>query len=202
MGNLHSVQTSFNRLGQPLVQIRNPQDLDCCDALILPGVGAFDPAMDKLHSSGLVQHLRSWHNNKRPLLGICLGLQLLFEHSDEGSAEGLGLFEGAVQRLPDQQGERIPHMGWGQLQPRQPCPLLQEGNAQPWVYFVHSYAAVPNQTSDLAATVTFGQGEATAMVWKHRTGACQFHPEKSAKAGAQLLKQWIGWLQSGAPLPQ
>ncbi len=202
MGNLHSVQTSFKRLGQPLIQVRNPEDLEPCDALILPGVGAFDPAMEKLHSSGLVQHLRSWHNNRRPLLGICLGLQLLFERSDEGKSEGLGLFEGDVQRLPDQKGERIPHMGWGQLKPRQPCPLLQEGDAQPWVYFVHSYAAVPNKPSDLAATVTFGQEEATAMVWKHRTGACQFHPEKSAKAGAHLLKRWVRWLQSGAQLPQ
>ncbi|WP_186541133.1 imidazole glycerol phosphate synthase subunit HisH [Synechococcus sp. BIOS-E4-1] len=202
MGNLHSVQTSFKRLGQPLIQVRHPRDLEACDALILPGVGAFDPAMEKLHSTGLVQHLRSWHDNKRPLLGICLGLQLLFERSDEGSIEGLGLFEGEVQRLPDQQGERIPHMGWGQLRPQQPCPLLVEGEAQPWVYFVHSYAAVPNKTADLAATVSFGQGEATAMVWSDRTGACQFHPEKSAKAGARLLKQWIGWLQSGAQLPQ
>jgi len=202
MGNLHSVQTSFKRLGQPLVQVRNPADLEPCDALILPGVGSFDPAMEKLHSSGLVQNLRSWHDNRRPLLGICLGLQLLFERSDEGKTEGLGLFEGDVQRLPHQQGERIPHMGWGQLKPQQPCPLLQEGDAQPWVYFVHSYAAVPNKPSDLAATVSFGQEEATAMVWKHRTGACQFHPEKSAKAGAQLLKRWVGWLQSGAQLPR
>ncbi|WP_186492315.1 imidazole glycerol phosphate synthase subunit HisH [Synechococcus sp. BIOS-U3-1] len=202
MGNLHSVQTSFKRLGQPLVQVRKPEDLEPCDALILPGVGAFDPAMEKLQSSGLVQHLRSWHDNRRPLLGICLGLQLLFERSDEGKAEGLGVFEGNVQRLPDQQGERIPHMGWGQLKPQKLCPLLQEGDTQPWVYFVHSYAAVPNKPSDLAATVSFGRGEATAMVWKHRTGACQFHPEKSAQAGAQLLKRWVGWLQSGAELPR
>ena len=202
MGNLHSVQTSFERLGQPLTQVRNPQDLGTCDALILPGVGAFDPAMKKLHSSGLVSHLRSWHEQGRPLLGICLGLQLLFESSREGDAEGLGIFEGNVQRLPDGEGERIPHMGWGQLRPQQPCPLLPQGDEQPWVYFVHSYAAVPSKTSDLAATVSFGHGEATAMVWKQRTGACQFHPEKSAKAGAQILKHWIGWLQSGAPLSQ
>ena len=202
MGNLHSVETSFSRLGQALVRVRSPRDLDSCQALILPGVGAFDPAMEKLDSSGLVEHLRSWHNNKRPLLGICLGLQLFFERSDEGSREGLRLFEGNVQRLPDQQGEPIPHMGWGQLRSQQPCPLLPAEAAQPWMYFVHSYAAVPKRGCDLAATVSFGQTNATAMVWKHRTGACQFHPEKSAKAGAQLLKYWIRWLQSGAPLSQ
>ena len=202
MGNLHSVQTSFERLGQPLTQVRNPVDLEGCDALILPGVGAFDPAMEKLHSSGLVSDLRSWHERGRPLLGICLGLQLLFESSGEGKTEGLGIFEGSVQRLPDGEGERIPHMGWGQLRLQHACPLLPQGDEQPWVYFVHSYAAIPSKASDLAATVSFGHGEATAMVWKQRTGACQFHPEKSAKAGAQILKHWIGWLQSGAPLSQ
>lgn len=202
MGNLHSVQTSFNRLGQPLVQVRTPKDLNGCDALILPGVGAFDPAMEKLQSAGLVPSLRKWHQDGHPLLGICLGLQLLFESSSEGHAEGLGIFEGDVQRLPDEQGERIPHMGWGQLKRQQPCPLLPDGNAQPWVYFVHSYAAVPSRASDLAATVTFGRREATAMVWSNRTGACQFHPEKSAKAGALLLHHWITWLRSGAELPK
>ncbi len=202
MGNLHSVQRSFERLDQPLFHVRNPRDLETCDALILPGVGAFDPAMEKLHTSGLVEPLRSWHEQGRPLLGICLGLQLLFERSDEGCSEGLGLFQGHVQRLPDQHGERIPHMGWGQLNRQQPCPLLPDAEAKPWVYFVHSYAAVPDKASDRAATVSFGKAEATAMVWKNRTGACQFHPEKSAKAGAQLLKHWITWLQCGAPQPQ
>ena len=202
MGNLHSVGKALERLGETAVPVHSPEDLNAIDALILPGVGSFDPAIDNLQATGLVPHLQAWGDNNRPLLGICLGLQLLFERSDEGKSEGLGLFEGDVQRLPDQKGERIPHMGWGQLKPQQPCPLLQEGDAQTWVYFVHSYAAVPNKPSDLAATVTFGQGEATAMVWKHRTGACQFHPEKSAKAGAHLLKRWVGWLQSGAQLPQ
>ena len=202
MGNLHSVRRSFARLGRHLVDVHDPQDLDRCDALILPGVGSFDPAMEKLHSSGLVQPLRNWHHNERPLLGICLGLQLLFESSEEGNADGLGLFKGHVQRLPEDQCERIPHMGWGQLKSQQACPLLPDGETQPWVYFVHSYAAVPSQESDLAATVAFGQEEATAMVWSKRTGACQFHPEKSAKAGARLLRHWIAWLASGAQLPQ
>ena len=201
MGNLHSVQRSFERLGQPLIAVRSPEDLNACDALVLPGVGAFDPAMEKLKSSGLIGPLRRWHHDGRPLLGICLGLQLLFERSDEGCSEGLGLFEGRVQRLPEQPGERIPHMGWGQLKRQRPCPLLPSAEEQPWVYFVHSYAAVPDQASDRAATVAFGQDQATAMVWKNRTGACQFHPEKSAKAGAQLLNNWITWLQCGAHQP-
>ena len=201
MGNLHSVETSFERLGQPLAHVHAPEDLKGCDALILPGVGAFDPAMDKLNSSGLVPHLRSWNDEQRPLLGICLGLQLLFERSDEGHSAGLGLFGGRVQRLPDDQGERVPHMGWGQLHCQQTCPLLPESCDPPWVYFVHSYAAVPSRDSDVAATVAFGTSTATAMVWHNRTGACQFHPEKSAKAGALLLKRWLTWLRSGAPLP-
>jgi len=202
MGNLHSVRRSFERLGHQLKDVRDPRGLDHCDALILPGVGSFDPAMDKLHSSGMVEHLRSWHHNERPLLGICLGLQLLFESSEEGHTPGLGILKGHVQRLPEDQCERIPHMGWGQLRPQQPCPLLPDSETAPWVYFVHSYAAIPSKPSDLAATVAFGQDAATAMVWNKRTGACQFHPEKSAEAGARLLHHWITWLESGAELPQ
>lgn len=195
MGNLHSVQTCFERLGQPLIAVHQPQDLERCDALVLPGVGAFDPAMQKLHASELVPPLQQWHAEGRPLLGICLGLQLLFERSDEGNAEGLGLLKGCVRKLPNDQNERIPHMGWGQLKRHNACPLLPDHADEPWVYFVHSYAAVPASEQDLSATVSFGHGAATAMVWNGRTGACQFHPEKSSIAGSQLLQRWLEWLQ-------
>ena len=201
MGNLHSVQTCFERLGQPLISVQHPQDLEPCDALVLPGVGAFDPAMQKLHASGLVPPLHQWHADARPLLGICLGLQLLFERSDEGHEDGLGLLKGGVHKLPSGQGERIPHMGWGQLKRHNACPLLPDDADEPWVYFVHSYAAAPAVEGDLAATVPFGHGNATAMVWKGRTGACQFHPEKSSIAGSQLLQRWLTWLQNGAADP-
>jgi len=201
MGNLHSVSTCFERLGQVLLPVSTPEDLERCDALILPGVGSFDPAMDRLHQTGLIPHLVQWGYRDRPLLGICLGLQLLFERSEEGDREGIGLFKGSVKRLPSGQGERIPHMGWAKLERRHSCPLLPSGEPTPWVYFVHSFAAHPAKEQDLAADVEFGSGVATAMVWHGRIGACQFHPEKSGRSGAVLLKRWLSWLQAGATLP-
>ena len=201
MGNLHSVSTCFERLGQVLLPVSTPEDLERCDALILPGVGSFDPAMDRLHQTGLIPHLVQWGYRDRPLLGICLGLQLLFERSEEGDREGIGLFKGSVKRLPSGQGERIPHMGWAKLKRRHSCPLLPSGEPTPWVYFVHSFAAHPAKEQDLAADVEFGSGVATAMVWHGRIGACQFHPEKSGRSGAVLLKRWLSWLQAGATLP-
>ena len=201
MGNLHSVSTCFERLGQVLVPVSTPEDLQRCDALILPGVGSFDPAMDRLRQTGLIPHLVQWGHGDRPLLGICLGLQLLFERSEEGDSQGLGLFRGIVNRLPSGQGERIPHMGWAKLTRRNPCPLLPSGEPSPWVYFVHSFAAHPAEEQDLAADVEFGSGVATAMVWHGRIGACQFHPEKSGRSGAILLKRWLSWLHAGTPLP-
>ena len=202
MGNLHSVQIAFRRFGVSLIPVHTSSDLEGCKALILPGVGSFDPAMERLKATGLVPDLQRWHAESKPLLGICLGLQLLFEASDEGQQSGLGLLQGRVERLPQDQGERIPHMGWARLQPCHASPLLREGDDREWMYFVHSYAAHPSDDSVLAATAPFGQGRATAMVWQRRLGACQFHPEKSGEAGQRLLKRWLDWLDQGAPLPQ
>ena len=112
MGNLHSVQKAFYRLDEPSILVRQPSDLKGLKALILPGVGSFDPAMEQLHQTKLIPHLKQWKADQKPLLGICLGLQLLFESSDEGLSKGLGLLKGHVQKLPSIQGERIPHMGW------------------------------------------------------------------------------------------
>ncbi len=200
MGNLHSVQKAFERLNSSLQLVRHPDELDHCDALILPGVGAFDPAMAHLEQTELVPDLKRWVQGDKPLLGICLGLQLLFESSDEGLSAGLGLLKGHVQRLPTNQGERIPHMGWAPLQQQNDCPLLDQGDPGSWMYFVHSYAAIPSDASNLAATAAYGQTNVTAMVWKGRLGACQFHPEKSAKAGQRMLQRWLQWLETGAKI--
>ncbi|HCX53557.1 MAG TPA: imidazole glycerol phosphate synthase subunit HisH [Synechococcus sp. UBA9887] len=200
MGNLHSVRKALERLGQSLRPVSAPHQLQGCDALILPGVGAFDPAMENLEATGLVPHLKRWGEEQRPILGICLGLQLLFDSSAEGERDGLGLLQGRIERLPVQQGERIPHMGWAPLSWRQSCPLLPPEEPAPWVYFVHSFAAVPSDPKTTAATAPFGATDVTAIVWEGRTGACQFHPEKSSDAGTGLLRRWIEWLSAGAPL--
>jgi len=200
MGNLHSVEKAFSRLLYSCQRVRSPRDLDQCDALILPGVGSFDPAMENLASTGLIPSLRQWSANQRPLLGICLGLQLLFDSSEEGRLDGLGLISGHVKRLPDDPIERIPHMGWSPLDVQNPCPILNQTHPKPWVYFVHSYVAIPQQSSALAATTQFGMEPVTAVVWEARVGACQFHPEKSSDDGSQLLRRWVDWLEQGAPV--
>tara|TARA_Y100001968_G_C19371187_1_gene725211 strand:+ start:214 stop:822 length:609 start_codon:yes stop_codon:yes gene_type:complete len=196
MGNLYSVQEAFKRLERPLKIIKSPNDLKDCDALILPGVGAFDPAMENLEKTKLVPYLKKWAENQKPLLGICLGLQLLFESSEEGSKEGLGIIQGKVSLLPKNESERIPHMGWANLIQKNQCPLTESLETNNWMYFVHSYAAITQSPQDLAASVNFGQTEITAIVWKGNIGACQFHPEKSSQAGERLLLRWIHWLEN------
>ena len=195
MGNLHSVQQAFKRLNRNIQIIKSPDGIDICKALILPGVGAFDPAMENLKKTQLIPHLKEWVHKGKPLLGICLGLQLLFESSDEGRKNGLGFFKGHVHKLPTNQNERVPHMGWGLLSKHKSCPLLNNNVENNWMYFVHSYSAIPLDDSDIAATTTFGKGNLTAIVWKGNIGACQFHPEKSAKAGERMLSSWLNWLE-------
>ncbi|GCE65136.1 imidazole glycerol phosphate synthase subunit HisH [cyanobiont of Ornithocercus magnificus] len=194
MGNLHSVCCSLARLGQSVRIIKSPEGFKECRAIILPGVGAFDPAMKRLHEYGLAPALQMWTDNGRPLLGICLGLQLLFDCSEEGEREGLGIIPGIVRRLPTQLGERVPHMGWAPLSIRQNCPLFNTADSSFWVYFVHSYAADPHDPKTLAAVAPFGHSNIAAIIWHNHIGACQFHPEKSSLAGQEMLRRWIAWL--------
>ena len=194
MGNLHSVQRAFERLGCSVATVRSTAAMQGCRALVLPGVGAFDPAMQRLHSSGLVPAIHDWCATGRPLLGICLGLQLLFERSDEGQAAGLGLIAGHVAALPRQSGHPIPHMGWEPLLPATPSPLLPAGAPPAWMYFVHSFAAVPADPGCITAQAAFGTERVTAAVWQGHLAACQFHPEKSGADGEALLRRWLDWL--------
>ncbi len=198
MGNLHSVEQAICRLGRQISFVQSPSQLESLDALILPGVGSFDPAMKNLEEVRLVSPLQEWARADMPLLGICLGLQLFFESSDEGRMNGLGLFKGPVKRLPNDQAERVPHMGWSSLQPRKNCPFFSLDDVPGWMYFVHSFAAVPAFSKDIAGTTAFGNIDVCAVVWKGRIGACQFHPEKSSDAGQKLLKNWLNWLDEGA----
>ncbi|MCT0199836.1 imidazole glycerol phosphate synthase subunit HisH [Synechococcus sp. CS-1325] len=195
MGNLHSVARAIERLGGEVALIQSGAAMQGCHALILPGVGAFDPAMQRLESSGLVEPILAWSDRSRPLLGICLGLQLLFEASDEGDARGLGLLKGRVRALPSQPDQPVPHMGWAPLIACRPTPLLPEGSPPAWVYFVHSYAAVPEQPACLAAAVAFGDTVVTAAVWQDHLAACQFHPEKSGPQGQRMLRRWLTWVE-------
>ncbi len=194
MGNLHSVQQFFKRQNLSLKIVKKPCDLSDCNALILPGVGAFSPAMINLKQTNLIPELQKWALDKKPLLGICLGLQLMFESSDEGKEKGLGLIKGKVKSLPITKGENIPHMGWAPLIQNKKCPLLESDNINQWMYFVHSYAAIPSNIEDVAASVKFGDTKITALIWKDNLAACQFHPEKSGKSGEILLSNWINWL--------
>ena len=194
MGNLFSVQQAFKRVNQPLVIIRDIKALRSCDALILPGVGAFDPAMNNLRKTDLIPSLKDWINNGKPLIGICLGLHLLFETSDEGTSKGLGVLKGHIRKLPQEKNERIPHIGWSPIYKKNYCPILENYPDSNWMYFVHSYSACPSEKNDIAATTRFGSTEFSSLVWHKNTGACQFHPEKSGKAGQKLIFNWINWL--------
>ncbi len=199
MGNIHSVNQAFKKLNKPLGIVRTPEEIKNYEALILPGVGAFDPAMENLQKTGMVPSIKLWVKEDKPLLGICLGLQLLFESSEEGSTPGLGLLKGHVRKLQDNPGERIPHMGWALLNQLQRCPLLDENDkVDQWVYFVHSYSAITSDKKDLAASTTFGDQVLSAIVWRGRLGACQFHPEKSSTTGQKMLSRWLKWLDQGA----
>lgn len=199
MGNLHSVRRAFERLGSEVVPVHGEAAMEGCAALVLPGVGAFGPAMERLANAALVDPLRRSCAAGRPLLGICLGLQLLFESSAEGQGEGLGLIAGRVEALPRWPGHPVPHMGWAPLIPRTPSPLLPANPPESWMYFVHSYAALPADPSCVTAEVAWGDGTVTAALWQGGIGACQFHPEKSSGAGEAMLRRWLAWVEGRAP---
>ncbi len=195
MGNIHSVTKSLESLGEEPILIKNFNESKNCKAIILPGVGAFDPAMINLRSTDLITDLKTWINNGKSFLGICLGLQLLFESSDEGKVQGLGILKGKIQKIPNVVNQRIPHMGWGQLLSTKPNTLLEQKELNNWVYFVHSYHAIPDDNGIIAAQVKYGSEKLTAMIENDNLLACQFHPEKSGKTGEKLLRRWLSSIQ-------
>jgi len=196
MGNLHSVQRAFERLGAEILPVQSAAAMEGCDALVLPGVGSFDPAMERLHQGELVAAIQASCAAGRPLLGICLGLQLLFEGSDEGSSAGLGLLAGRVKALPRVPHHPIPHMGWAPLLHGVASPLLPAEERDAWVYFVHSYAAALEQSESVTAWVDWAGTPVTAAIWQDTIAACQFHPEKSGPVGVAMLQRWLDWVAS------
>ena len=191
MGNIHSVTKSLEGLGEETILIKNINQFSRCKALILPGVGSFDPAMNNLISSELIVDIKNWIKSGNSFLGICLGLQLLFESSDEGSITGLGILKGQIKKIPQIIDQRIPHVGWCKLLPTKNSSFFKENEFNNWVYFVHSYHAVPDDSKIIAAQVDYGNKKLTAIIENDNLSACQFHPEKSGKTGEKLLKRWI-----------
>ncbi len=189
VGNLFSLKSSFGVIGAEAVVTADPAVIRKADRLILPGVGAFADAAEKLRRSGLDRVLKEEAAQGKPLMGICLGMQLLFERSFEyGEHEGLGLLKGEIRPISEQipQGLKIPQMGWNGLIIKRESPLLRYTREGDFVYFVHSYSAVGCDDSLLAVT-EYG-AELTACVGKDNVFGCQFHPEKSGNVGLNILR--------------
>lgn len=192
MGNLRSVQKALEYVGAEALIASSPAELEYADRWILPGVGAFRDAISCLRSQGWVTPLREHVAADRPLLGICLGLQLLFDVSyEDGEYEGLGLVKGSVRRFTSEPGLKIPHMGWNSLEIVQTQhPLFAGIPPAASVYFVHSYHVVPADESVIAARTVHGSQRFTSVIASGRLFATQFHPEKSQHMGLQLLRNF------------
>ena len=195
MGNLRSVQKGFERVGAAAAIVTHAEQVRAADKLVLPGVGAFGDAMDQLNRRGLAGAVREAAQCGRPFLGICLGLQLLFEGSDEeGDHAGLSVLGGRVVRfdfstLPGGRDLKVPHMGWNEVFWERPCPLLAGLDRGTYFYFVHSYHVRPCDAELCAGTCRYGY-DFTAVVRKDNLYATQFHPEKSQQAGLTILKNF------------
>jgi glutamine amidotransferase len=190
MANLRSVQKAFEKVGHAAVITGEPNRMAEAGKLVLPGVGAFRDAIARLHEAGLalpiVEHIRAG----KPFFGICLGLQLLFTRSyEDGVYAGLDLFPGEVVRFAPAPGLKVPHMGWNQLRVRRRAPVLNGTTDETSVYFVHSYYAVPKDSS-LVATETDYPTPFASSVWQDNVFATQFHPEKSQRAGLAMLARF------------
>ncbi|MFN6483589.1 MULTISPECIES: imidazole glycerol phosphate synthase subunit HisH [unclassified Nostoc] len=200
MGNLHSVCKGLEKAGATPNVTFSPKELEQADAIVLPGVGAFDPAVQHLRSRGLEQPIKDAIASGKPFLGICLGLQILFESSAEGTQPGLGIIKGKVRRFRPEAEITIPHMGWNQLEMTQPKSLLWEHlPADPWVYFVHSYYVDPIDPLIRAATITHGTQTVTAAIAHENLMAVQFHPEKSSNIGLQILSNFVAQVREKIP---
>ncbi len=190
-GNIKSVEKALQKLGADVVITKDPQVILNADKVILPGVGSFGDAMDNLKKYGLDEVIHQVVEKGTPFLGICLGLQLLFERSDESpEAVGLGILKGEILRIPDAEGLKIPHMGWNSLHLQNNGRLFKGLRENDYVYFVHSYYLKAEDEEIVKATTNYSVN-IHASVEQDNVFACQFHPEKSSDVGLQILKNFV-----------
>ena len=190
-GNIKSVEKAMQLLGQDVTITRDRETILKADKIILPGVGAFGDAMGKIHQYGLYEVIHEVVKRNTPFLGICLGLQLLFERSDETpGVEGLGILKGEILRIPDKEGLKIPHMDWNSLEFQNNGRLFKGLPKDPYVYFVHSYYLKAADEGIVTATTEYST-HIHASVEQGNVFACQFHPEKSSDVGIQILKNFV-----------
>lgn len=190
-GNIKSVEKALLALGEEVVITDDPEKILSADRVILPGVGAFGDAMANLRKTGLDDVIRKVVEKGSPFLGICLGLQLLFERSDEApGVEGLGILKGEILRIPEQEGLKIPHMGWNSLHLENNGRLFAGIEEQSYVYFVHSYYLKAEEEEIVKASTEYST-HIHASVEKDNVFACQFHPEKSGDVGLHILRNFV-----------
>lgn len=189
-GNIRSVEKALQHLGEETILTHDFREIQKADKVILPGVGAFGDAMEHLKHYELDRAIKEVVAMDKPFLGICLGLQLLFESSDETpGVEGLGILKGNILRIPEEEGLKIPHIGWNSLEFPREGRLFQDLPADPYVYFVHSYYLQAQEPQIVTATCEYGV-QIHASVEKKQVFACQFHPEKSGEVGLKILKNF------------
>ena len=187
MGNLRSVQKAFEKVGAKAIVTQSSHDIKKAKKIVLPGVGAMQPAMEKLQALGLLDPIKESIQGKKPFLGICLGLQLLFETSDEGgSVKGLGILKGRVQKFTSL---KVPHMGWNQLNIAKKCDLLKGLKDSTYLYFCHSYYVNPTDKNIVATTTDYGK-PFTSCICQDNILGVQFHPEKSQTVGLKILENF------------
>lgn len=190
-GNIKSVEKALQYLGQDVIVTRSDKEILSADAVILPGVGAFGDAMRKLQNYNLIPVIHQVIDHGTPFLGICLGLQLLFDESEESpGVKGLGILPGKIKRIPEGNGLKIPHIGWNSLEFPKQGKLYGNLINKPYVYFVHSYYLEADDPSIVVATTEYNV-TIHASVEKDNIFACQFHPEKSSDVGLQILKNFL-----------
>ncbi|MFH1413495.1 MAG: imidazole glycerol phosphate synthase subunit HisH [Candidatus Omnitrophota bacterium] len=192
MGNIHSVNKALGLYGAKTIVTNKVEDIKSAQKLVLPGVGAFDDAKGELERRGLIDILLEQVRSKKPFLGICLGMQLLFDQSEEAkTSKGLGLIKGSVRKFEAKAGRKVPHMGWNQLSHlKKDCPLLRDVKENAYVYFCHSYYPAPSENNLVAATTDYGTDFAS-LVWKEKLFGVQFHPEKSQAVGLKIIENFV-----------